>query len=55
MEPTLLDVLLGLALAYSATYVLYCWLHGEQRQTRREPQQEHEFQQTDSGLTRNFR
>jgi hypothetical protein len=24
---SLLDALLGLALAYSATYVLYCWLH----------------------------
>jgi len=24
---SLVDALLGFALAYSATYVLYCWLH----------------------------
>ena len=54
METNLLDVVLGLALAYSATYVLYCWLHGGDRKTRREPPPR-QFQQTDSGLTRTFR
>lgn len=28
MDVSLMDSLLGLALAYSATYVLYCWVHG---------------------------
>lgn len=29
MDVSLIDALLGLALAYSATYVLYCWIHGD--------------------------
>lgn len=31
MDVSLIDALLGLALAYSATYVLYCWVHGAAR------------------------
>lgn len=31
MDVSLMDALLGLALAYSATYVLYCWIHGDAR------------------------
>jgi hypothetical protein len=27
MDMSVLDALLGFALAYSATYVLYCWVH----------------------------
>ncbi|HWI13726.1 MAG TPA: hypothetical protein VNT02_05705 [Burkholderiales bacterium] len=38
MDTTLLDALLGFALAYSATYVLYCWVHAEPRaRNTREP------------------
>ena len=29
MDMSLVDALLGLALAYSATYVLYCWLRSD--------------------------
>jgi hypothetical protein len=29
MDMSLLDALLGFALAYSATYVLYCWVKSE--------------------------
>ncbi len=35
MDVSLMDALLGLALAYSATYVLYCWIHGDSSRTRR--------------------
>lgn len=35
MDLSLLDALLGFALAYSATYVLYCWMHSDKpAQTR---------------------
>ena len=37
MDVTLLDALLGFALAYSATYVLYCWLHADARAQDRRP------------------
>lgn len=36
MEPSLVDALLGLALAYSATYVLYTWLHAGDAGRKRE-------------------
>jgi hypothetical protein len=29
MDVSVLDALLGFALAYSATYVLYCWVHSD--------------------------
>lgn len=35
MDLTLLDALLGFALAYSATYVLYCWVHSDDRPQER--------------------
>lgn len=27
MDVSLIDALLGFVMAYSATYVLYCWMH----------------------------
>jgi hypothetical protein len=29
MDISLLDALLGFSFAYSATYVLYCWVHSD--------------------------
>jgi len=33
MDTSLLDALLGFALAYSATYVLYCWVNDVPRKS----------------------
>jgi hypothetical protein len=37
MDATFLDALLGFALAYSATYVLYCWVRSERPARTRHP------------------
>lgn len=39
MDMSLLDAVLGFALAYSATYVLYCWVRADASARARDSEQ----------------
>lgn len=53
MDMSLLDALLGFALAYSATYVLYCWVNSDAPRRKSHPVHAHARITPDAPARRN--